>query len=76
VVRIAEMEPSGRTVLRCQGCGEGLVLFGFEEDWRSEGHTTFGCACGEELTLDDHLEDEEPTVRKVKGLPSGPGSGP
>jgi hypothetical protein len=63
VVRIAEVEPSGRTVLRCAGCGEELVLFGLEEDWRSEGRTVFGCECGEEMTLDDHLEDGEPTTR-------------
>ncbi len=64
MVRIAQVEPSGQTVLRCRGCGEGVVLIGLEEDWRSEGRTTFGCACGEELTLDDDRlgEDEEPTT--------------
>ena len=64
-MRIAQVEPSGRTVLGCLRCGERLVLFGLEEDWRSEGRTTFGCACGEEVTLDDdRLEDEEPTTRE------------
>ncbi|MDP9456866.1 MAG: hypothetical protein M3Q60_14060 [Actinomycetota bacterium] len=79
MVRIAEVEPSGQTVLGCQGCGEGMVLFGLEEDWRSEGRTVFGCAgCGEELTLDDDRlgEEEEPAVRKVEGLPGGVGGGP
>lgn len=77
MVRIAQVEPSGQTVLRCAGCGEGLVLFGLEEDWRSEGRAVFGCAgCGEELTLDDRCEDEEPTMGKVRGLPSGAGGGP
>ncbi len=63
MLRIAQVEPSGRTVLGCRRCGEGLILVGLEEDWRSEGRTTFGCACGEELTLDDdRLADEEPTT--------------
>ena len=65
MVRIAQVELSGRTVLRCLRCGERLVFVGLEEDWRSEGRTTFGCACGEEVTLDDdRLGDEEPTTRE------------
>ncbi len=65
MARIAQVEPSGRTVLRCAGCGEGMVLIGLEEDWRSEGRTAFAYAgCGEEVTLDDdRLEDGEPTTR-------------
>ena len=73
MVRIAQVEPSGRTVLRCAGCGEGVVLIGLEEDWRSEGRTAFGCSCGEELTLDDHLEDGERKVRRTGELPGGAG---
>lgn len=73
MVRIAQVEPSGQAVLRCAGCGEGVVLIGLEEDWRSEGGTAFGCSCGEELTLDDHLEDEERKVRGTGELPSGAG---
>ncbi|MDP9487527.1 MAG: hypothetical protein M3Q49_17380 [Actinomycetota bacterium] len=46
MVRITQVEPSGQPVLGCQRCGERLVLVGLEEDWRSEGRTTFGCACG------------------------------
>ncbi|MDP9481251.1 MAG: hypothetical protein M3R38_37240 [Actinomycetota bacterium] len=46
----------------------GVVLFGLEEAWRSERRTAFGYACGEELTLDDHLEDEEISIRTVGGL--------
>ncbi|MDP9478257.1 MAG: hypothetical protein M3R38_21690 [Actinomycetota bacterium] len=68
MVRIAQLEPSGRTVLGCQGCGERLVLVGLEEDWRSEGRTTF--ACGEEVTLDDdRLADEGPTTTREYGGP-------
>ncbi len=60
-MRTAEIETSGRIVLRCEGCGEGLVLFGLEEDWRSEGRTSFGCGgCGEGVNLDDHPPEHEP----------------
>jgi len=75
-MRTAEIETSGRIVLRCEGCAEGLVLFGLEEDWRSEGRTAFGCACGEELTLDDRLEDEEPIIRTDSDLSGGAGGSP
>jgi hypothetical protein len=48
---------SERIILECR-CGERLVLLGFEDDWRSEGHTTFGYECGQELTLADRLDEE------------------
>ena len=66
MLRIAQVEPSGQTVLGCRGCGEKLVLVGLEEDWRSKGRTTFGCAgCGEEVTLaGDRLEDGEHATRE------------
>ena len=45
-----------------------LVLVGLEEDWRSEGRTAFGCACGKEVTLDgDRLKDEEPNAMREDG---------
>ncbi len=46
---------SGHITLEC-GCGERLILLGFESDWHSEGRTTFECECGEELTLADRLD--------------------
>ena len=47
-----------RTVLGCR-CGESLILLGREEDWYSEGRTTFGCHhCGGALSLADMLLDE------------------
>lgn len=47
-------------VLQCQ-CGERLVLLGREEDWYTEGRTTFECGgCGRGVTLIDHLEDVRP----------------
>ncbi len=58
-----------------RGVRGGFFLFGLEEHWRSEGRTAFGCSCGEELTLNGHLEDEERKVRKIGGLPSGAGGG-
>ena len=77
MVRVAEIELSGRTVLRCAGCAEELVLIGLEEDWRSEGRTTFGCAgCGEELILDHRLGDKELTMREVGVPPGGASGGP
>ncbi len=48
---------SERIILGCK-CGERLVLLGFEDDWRSEGRTTFECECGEELTLADRLDEK------------------
>ncbi len=60
-VKSTEIEPSGGLVLECSRCGEELVLLGLEEDWRSEGRTSFGCrGCGEELTLADRLPEHEP----------------
>jgi predicted RNA-binding Zn-ribbon protein involved in translation (DUF1610 family) len=44
------VECSGRVVLECGNCGEALILLGHEKDWRSEG-TSFGCHCGQTLTL-------------------------
>jgi hypothetical protein len=46
-----------RTVLRCR-CGESLILLGREEDWYSEGRTTFECyQCGGSLSLADMLDE-------------------
>ena len=45
------MEGSERVViLVCEACGERTVLGGPLSVWRSES-TTFGCECGEQLTL-------------------------
>lgn len=46
----SEFEPE-RIVLKCRWCGELLVLIGREEDWRSEGRSSFQCECGENLTI-------------------------
>ena len=48
---------SEHIILEC-GCGERLILLGFESDWHSEGRTTFECECGEELTLADRLDED------------------
>lgn len=54
---------TGQVVLSCQ-CGERLVLLGDEEDWYSEGRTTFECGkCGSDLTLVDLLDEgREPAL--------------
>lgn len=54
---------SKRIVLGC-GCGERLILLGFEEDWRSE-KTTFECGCGAQLTLADRVEEEAPGIGEL-----------
>ena len=46
-----------RTVLACR-CGESLILIGREEDWYSEGRTTFECyRCGGSISLVDMLDE-------------------
>ena len=54
---------TNRVVLGCR-CGERLILLGREEDWYSEGRTTFECGnCGSSVTLVDRLDEErEPTL--------------
>jgi hypothetical protein len=71
-VKVAEVEPSGRIVLGC-ACGERIVLFGREEDWRGEGRLTFRCdACDGEVGLAERAGEAEEgdfigaLVRKVK----------
>jgi hypothetical protein len=71
-VKVAEVEPSGRIVLGC-GCGERIVLFGREEDWRGEGRLAFVCTgCGGEVGLAERARDAGEgdligsLVRKVK----------
>jgi hypothetical protein len=49
------MEDTERDIiLVCEVCGERTVLGGPLAVWRSES-TTFGCGCGERLTLADRL---------------------
>ena len=72
-MKVAEVEPSGRIVLGC-GCGERIVLFGREEDWRGEGCLAFRCAgCGGEVGIAERAEEGGglgSMVRKLK--PAGP----
>jgi hypothetical protein len=48
----------GRVVLRCEECGERLVLGGPEEVWLST-RTVFGCECGKDVSLASRLEEPE-----------------
>jgi hypothetical protein len=64
------MEDSERDIiLVCEVCGERMVLGGPLSVWRSES-TTFGCECGERLTLADRLgsggSKEESTIAAAK----------
>jgi hypothetical protein len=53
---VGGMEDSERDIiLVCEVCGERTVLGGPLSVWRSES-TTFGCGCGEQLTLADRLD--------------------
>ena len=53
---------AGRVVLRCEECGERLVLGGPEEVWLST-RTVFECACGEGVSLARRLEEPEQAER-------------
>ena len=58
------LQCSERIVLACK-CGEKLVLLGLEEDWYSEGRTTFECECGGRITLADRIEEGDPYVANL-----------
>jgi hypothetical protein len=55
---------SERIVLECR-CGERLVLLGLEDDWYSEGRTTFECECGSRITLANRIEEGGPYVTNL-----------
>ncbi len=44
-------------VLTCEDCGEELVVFGPEPDWRSR-QAVFVCGYGHKLTLDGRTDEE------------------
>ena len=44
-------------VLTCEDCGEKVVLFGTEVDWRSR-HAVFVCSHGHKLSLAGRADDE------------------
>lgn len=46
---------SRTVVLLCEECGERMVLGGPLAVWRSAS-TSFGCECGEQLTLSNRLD--------------------
>lgn len=57
------MEGSGKdVVLKCEGCGERIVLGGPLSVW-SSGRTSFGCECGAQLTLSQQLDTSEAAGR-------------
>src|SRR5215207_5956269 len=49
--------PVGMHILVCEECGEKTVLHGPFSVWCSRG-TSFGCECGERLTLADCLDQK------------------
>jgi len=68
-------------VLVCEVCEERMVLGGPLSVWCSES-TTFGCECGEQLTLADRLDSRESSrvatiaVTKASSSSSYPKNGP
>jgi hypothetical protein len=44
-------------VLTCEDCGEKLVVFGTEENWRSR-YAVFVCGDGHKFTLDGRADEE------------------
>jgi hypothetical protein len=65
VHRISELELSDHIVLRCRVCGDRVVLLGREDDWYSEGRSSFACECGAKLTLADRVGDMEFSVARL-----------
>jgi hypothetical protein len=63
--RISELELSDHIVLRCRACGDRVVLLGREDDWYSEGRSSFACECGAKLTLADRVGDMEFSVARL-----------
>jgi hypothetical protein len=49
-------------VLDCR-CGEKLILLG-EDDWRSRS-AIFRCYCGENLTLDERIDEEALEIKEL-----------
>ncbi len=64
--RISELELSDRIVLGCEACGERVVLLGREDDWHSEGRSSFACECGAQLTLADRVRETGLSVTKPR----------
>ena len=46
-----------QSVLTCEDCGEKLVLFGPQEDWRAR-RAVFVCGYGHRLTLGGRADEE------------------
>ena len=51
---------SGRVILKCEECGERLVLGDPDEVWLST-RTLFECECGHDVSLANRLEETERT---------------
>ncbi len=66
--RFWELEVSGHLVIECGSCREQMVLLGREEDWYSEGRTTFACACGAKIPLANRVREESPIRKLMRGL--------
>lgn len=52
-----------RIILDCW-CGEKLILLGEEHDWRSR-NAIFRCYCGQNLTLDNRIDEEALKIKEL-----------
>jgi hypothetical protein len=72
------IDTSGQIVLECSGCGERVILLGYEEDWSREHRHAFECSgCTKTVTLADRVDGTayvmESLLRsRIKPLSLGP----
>lgn len=60
-------------MLTCE-CGEKLILLGRQDDWHSEGHTSFRCG-GCEASLQLAVRAEEQEEPEISGEPEASDGG-
>lgn len=54
-----------RIVLECT-CGDRIIVLGHEDDWYSEGRTTFECECGRMLAFPPRVGKGELSCADVR----------
>ena len=60
------IDTSGQIVLECSGCGERVILLGYEEDWSREHRHAFECSgCTKTVTLADRVDGTAYTMKSL-----------
>jgi len=55
-----------KVVLECSGCGERVILLGYEDDWSREHRHAFGCiGCTKTVTLADRIDGMAYTMKSL-----------